>query len=479
MRWASGGLFSALLLTGLAVACPSYAAPQAEQSAQAPAWTVPDNAEIRRILVDRIDVQRQGVGIVVGVIDAHGRRIVTYGSYDKGDPRQLDGDTLFEIGSITKVFTSLLLSDMVGRGEVALDDPISKFLPPGVTAPQRNGREITLADLATHTSGLPRMPTNFAPADAENPYADYTVDRLWSFLSGYQLTRDVGASYEYSNVGVALLGQLLARREGVDYETLLNRRIIGPLGLRSTMFALPRQMKVRLATGHTADLAPTVDWDLNAFAPAGGLKSSANDLLTLLGEELGFESTPLAPAMKAQLAVRRPIIASRGQTALAWQILSTSRGEVVWHNGETGGYRTFIGFDPKAKVGVVVLTNVSNPRRGDDIATHLLTGAPLAKLPPPSQHAAIKLDESVLRRFVGRYQLGPATVVDVTLQDGRLFAQLTNQGRFEIFPESPTRVFWRVVDAQADFALDSSGHATMLTLHQNGRDLPAPLVRQR
>jgi len=142
----------------------------------------PSDGEIRQILIDRIDRDRQGVGIAVGVIDAKGRRIVAYGSLAKGDRRQIDGDTVFEIGSVTKVFTSLLLMDMVQRGEVALTDPVSKFLPPNVKMPERNGKSITLADLSTQTSGLPGMPANMSPKDPmNNPYADYTVDRLYRF----------------------------------------------------------------------------------------------------------------------------------------------------------------------------------------------------------------------------------------------------------------------------------------------------------
>ena len=175
--------------------------------AQAPPNSpVPPDSEIRKILVERVDAFHQGVGIVVGVIDPQGRRIVAYGSLDKGDPRPLNGDTIFEIGSVTKVFTSLLLSDMVQRGEVALADPVAKYLPPEVKVPERGGRAITLVDLSTHTSGLPRMPSNFHPKDPANPYADYTAEQLFEFISSYQLTRDIGSQFEYSNLGGGLLG---------------------------------------------------------------------------------------------------------------------------------------------------------------------------------------------------------------------------------------------------------------------------------
>src|ERR1700682_5303606 len=170
--------------------------------ARAVAAAVPTDAEIHKILRARVDGQ-QGVGIVVGVIEPAGRRVVADGVLD--DKRPLNGDTLFEIGSATKVFTSLLLAEAVRRGEVALTDPVAKYLSAGVKVPERGGRKITLQDLATHTSGLPRLPTNLNPADATNPYADFTVKQVYEFLSSYTLPRDIGSQYEYSNLGGGLL----------------------------------------------------------------------------------------------------------------------------------------------------------------------------------------------------------------------------------------------------------------------------------
>ncbi len=175
---------------------------------------IPTDAEIRKILADRVWADNLGIGIVVGVIDANGRRVLAFGGLSKNDNRPLDGDTVFEIGSITKEFTSLLLTDMARRGEVALSDSVSKYLPEGVTVPERNNRKITLADLSTHSSGLPRMPSNFNPKDDANPYADYSVQQLYAFLSGYRLTRDIGSRYRVLQSGRWIAGPraLAARR---------------------------------------------------------------------------------------------------------------------------------------------------------------------------------------------------------------------------------------------------------------------------
>jgi serine-type D-Ala-D-Ala carboxypeptidase/endopeptidase len=339
--------------------------------------------DIRRILIERIDRRRQSVGIVVGVIDREERRIVFYGALDRGDQRSLDGDTVFEIGSVTKAFTSLLLADMVQRGEVALTDPVAQYLPADVKMPERAGRSIELQHLATHTSGLPRLPGNLRlrPKNWANPYADYTVAQLYEFLSHYSLPRDIGSKYEYSNLGGGLLGHVLARRFGVDYEALVRARITGPLEMNSTSITLSPGMKARFAVGHGAWLKRVANWDLPALAGAGALRSTANDLLSFLGAFLGYPHSPLAECMRAMLSVRRPTGVPHLEVALGWHLLTRFGREIAWHNGGTGGYRSFVGFDPAAGSGVVVLSN--SRASVDDIGCHVLDPRyPLARPRP-------------------------------------------------------------------------------------------------
>ena len=439
------------------------------QAQTAPASTVPPDSEIRKILVDRIDIQHQGVGIVIGVISPEGRRIIAYGHLEKGDPRPLNGDIIFEIGSISKVFTSLLLSDMVQRGQVALDDPLAKYLPKTVKVPERNGRTITLVDLSTHTSGLPRLPKNLAPKDPANPYADYTVEQLYQFLSTYELPRDIGSKYEYSNLGGGLLGHVLALRAGTSYEALVRSRIGDPLGMKSTEITLTPELKNRLAIGHNPALETVPNWDLPTLAGAGALRSTANDLLNFLAANLGYTKTPLAPAMAAMLKVRKPTGEPGTEVALGWHIIIKDDKEIIWHNGGTGGYRTFIGFDPKTRIGVVALSNTSTDIGVDDIGQHLLNpNVPLAK--PPKEHKEAKVDPKLFDGYVGSYQLAPTFVLTVTREQDHLFLQATGQQKFEVFPEGDRDYFLKVVDAQITFVTDSQGKATELILHQGGID---------
>jgi CubicO group peptidase (beta-lactamase class C family) len=471
---ASSNRVSAKLLALLVVAVASIGmatAPAARAQAPAPGAVLPDE-EIRKILVERVDVHRQSVGIVVGVIAPAGRRIITYGSRTKGDTRPVDGDTVFEIGSITKVFTSLLLADAVQRGEVSLTDPVAKYLPPNVKVPER-GRVITLQDLSTHTSGLPRMPSNFQPKDASNPYADYTEEQLYQFLSTHQLTRDVGAAFEYSNYGAALLGHALARRAAMDYEPLVRARITGPLGMRHTAVALTPDMKAQLATGHSPALEPVANWDLPTFAGAGALRSTTNDMLTFLGAALGYGPSPLDPAFAAMASTRRPTGSPTMEAGLGWQILKGQGTEIVWHNGGTGGYRTWIGYEPRSRTGIVVLTNAGTTAGPDDIGRHLLVPSlPLlqAFAPPPKTRIEAKVDPASFDRFTGRYQLAPSVLLTVTREGPRFFAQLTGQQALEIFAESEKDYFLKVVDAQLTFETDAQNKAVAVVLHQNGKD---------
>ena len=441
---------------------------------------VPGADEIREILVRRIDEQKQAAGIVVGIIEPNGRRVVAYGTLANGDPRTVDGDTIFEIGSVTKVFTSLLLADMVDRKEVTLDDPAAKYLPETVKMPERNGKSITLLDLSTHTSGLPRLPSNLKLKDPHNPYADYSVDNLYQFLSGYTLPRDPGSEFEYSNLGGGLLGHLLARRAGTDYESSIATRITQPLSMPDTGITLSSSMKQRMAIGHNAMLAPVSNWDFPTLAGAGALRSSANDMLTFLETFLCYKESPLEPAMQAMLAVRRP--AGQTKIGLGWLIYSTDGREIAWHNGGTGGFRSWVGYDPKERLGVVVLSNAGGV---DDIGFHLLNpNVPLANpVPPkaPKQHTEIHIDPQLLDNYTGRYQLTPNLIFEITRDGDRLFAQglaqVTGQSvvlpKFELFAEGEKNFFARVADNQITFETGPEGRATSLILHRAGSDMPA------
>ena len=325
--------------------------------------------QIRQLIKEQAE-QKNIPSIVVGIIDENGKRVICYGKPNKDQDIQADGNTLYEIGSITKVFTSLVLEDMAEHDELDVNDPISKYLPPNVKTPAKDGKEITLLDLSSQISGLPRMPNNFAPKDFSNPFADYTPEKLYAFLSSYKMTRVIGEKYEYSNVGVGLLGHILTLIENTDYETIVLKHICEPLNMKSTVVNITTELKTRLATGYNQAGSPVKNWDFSALAGAGALKSSVNDMLIFLEANMGLVKTKLLPAMKKIQQPRHDTGVPDLEIAMGWHIWNKFNKQIIWHNGGTYGYRTFIGFDKENKKGVVVLSN--SAAGVDDIGLHLL-----------------------------------------------------------------------------------------------------------
>jgi CubicO group peptidase (beta-lactamase class C family) len=377
---------------------------------------------------------------------------------------------VYEIGSVTKAFTGVLLADAVVRKEVALDDPISRLLPPEVKAPEYQGTPITLLHLATHTAGLPRLPGNFQPKDPANPYADYSVQQLYNFLSRYRLPRKPGEKSDYSNLGAGLLGHLLARRANKSYEALLVERICGPLQLTDTRIRLTPEQQQRLAKGHNAEGEPEPNWDLPTLAGAGAVRSTAADLARFVRANLEPAGTPLAEALRLS---QQPRFVVEGDTSigLGWHLNTAAKS--VWHNGQTGGYHAFAAFLPERRTGVVVLSNTATDLV-DAVGSNLLRLQEGLAPVPPQLHATLKLPAEKLEPYVGRYTLAPGAQFTITRSGAQLRAQLTGQPAFKIYPEAENRFYYRVVDAQLTFERDKAGKVTALTLHQNGRDLKAP-----
>jgi serine-type D-Ala-D-Ala carboxypeptidase/endopeptidase len=332
-------------------------------------------------------------GIVVGLLDEAGTRRVFAHGHPGSNALPLDGDSVFEIGSMTKVFTGILLADMVRRGEVELADPVADLLPPGTRVPARSGKMITLLDLTTHFSGLPFMPTNLAPADPANPFADYTVKKMYECLSGYDLPRDPGDRFEYSNLGVGLLGHVLELRAGTTYAALVSDRILWRLGMSHTAVAFTPWMKDHVVRGHNRAGSPVSHWDFPEVAGMGGLRSTMNDMLTFAAANLSSEENDLILAIRASHRGLRqvgegvdypgiPSAFKQARVGFNWFISRPGRRRITWTVGLTAGYSTFLGLDIEARRAVVVLTN-TGLNNVDYVGFHLLDPAvPLPSRPP-------------------------------------------------------------------------------------------------
>ena len=421
--------------------------------------------DVAAILKERVDVGRETLGVVAASLDGDRRSVTAYGQ--SGTDRPLDADTVFEIGSITKVFTALLFADMVLRGEVAADDPAAKFLPGSVRMPEFEGAPITLLDLATYTSGLPRMPSNFAPKDRRIPTSITRPSGSTITCRTTSSASSRGQHYEYANLGFGLLGHVLELRAGRSYEELVVSRICAPLGMDDTRITLTNSMQQRLARGHNMGLAPVANWDFSALAGAGALRSTANDLLKFLQMCLEPGDGPVAAAQKLALAERRPR-ADQRDVASGWFVASRFGDELVWKDGGTGGYATFIGYSTRTRRNCILLSNAADYASNTALGTHLVNAA----YPLPKLRREVPVDPAVLATYAGRYEISPTFILTVRPDGGRLFIQATAQSEFEVYAESETEFFYRVVDAQVSFARPEGGVAPSLTLHQNGKHMP-------
>jgi len=455
-------------MTVLLLSVLTFAACAKEEPA--PKQHFPSDTDIQALIESRVN-EKRAVGIVVGVMEADGSTRIFVAGQAGPDAQPLDERSVFEIGSITKAFTAIVLADMVAKSEVAFDDPVAKFLPAGeVAMPTRGSKEITLLDLSTHRSALPRMPDNFAPADAANPYADYTVEQMYEFLSNHELRRDIGAEAEYSNLGVGLLGHVLARVNGSSYEELVRERILDPLGMSATAITLSDSMRHRLAKGHDLTGNVASNWDIATLEGAGALRSDVSDMLKFIAANTGPAESSLEVAMRASHEVRSDF-SGNVDIGLNWIIMNVGDDKVIWHNGGTGGYHAFAGFDPDRGVGAVVLTNSSHDT--DDIGMHLINSElPLRE--PPAERTEIEVPAGILQSYAGDYQLQPDFIITITVEEGTIWAQATGQPNVQIYPESETQFFYKVVDAQITFEANAAGEATGLVLHQGGMDMPAP-----
>lgn len=458
-------MFAARVLFGFLLACSGALA------------AAPDDATLMALLKERVDDRRWATGVVLGITAPTGNRLLSYGTFGIDDVRPVGGDTVFEVASLTKIFTALLLADMAERGKLKIDAPVTTCLG-DAKLPSRHGKQITFLDLATHSSGLPLRPTNLASQTGANKYAAYTTTQMFQGLSTYTLERDIGSSFEYSNWGYGLLGHALARCADTSYAALLHQRITGPLRMSDTQIALSAQMKSRMATGHNEQFAPVGPQDMGALVGAAGLFSTANDLLVLIESFVGRNQTALAPAMSRMLTPRRAGDDPSTQMGLGWRITADQDEQIVWSNGRSDGSRAFMGFNPRTRIGVVALANAATNAGVDDIGRHVLD----PRQQPLRRHKRIELSASVLERYLGDYRFEDGAQLRI-VRDGDLMVsqwrskQDEDQGASLIHPESERVFNLDDVEAKLVFELPVEGKANAVTLEQNGLSLKAERVK--
>jgi len=321
---------------------------------------------VKKVIRDNVNNGKHQ-SLFVGIIDENNIEYYYHGDTAKGE-NPIDENTIFEIGSVSKVFTTLILADMVEKGEVNLNDPIDKFLPEEISTPTKDGRSITLFDLATHSSGLPRMPHDFPIGDMDEQF-EYDREEMYDSLSKVELSREIGSKYEYSNFGVSLLGHILSLQAGQSYEELLNERVLDKLGLESTCVKQCDALRDRFAKPHVLGFAANELNLSDEMSGAGEIRSSGKDMLSFLSYAMGVKDSDLRSSFELTQKVNRQID-DKLSIGLAWHMLQKDDRMIIWHNGATNGFASYVGFDPESNQGVVVLTNSLNTV--DDIGVWLL-----------------------------------------------------------------------------------------------------------
>lgn len=369
---------------------------------------------------------------------------------------------LFEIGSITKLFTGLLLAQAVLDGKAALADPIAKHLPADLKL-DPHVAAITLEQLSLHTSGLPRLPTNFAPANRSDPYADYSAARLIEFLQAFRPAVPPPQPVAYSNIGVGLLGHLLERIYGQTYADLLAAKITRPLGLTDTVLELSAEQQTRFATPHSGSVR-VLPWKLAALAGAGAIRSTGADLLKF-GRAL---LTPTSSIHAAWELARTP--RGSGKAGLGMGITQRPDGKSLYtHSGGTGGFRSYFGIVPDDERVVALLLNNDSPEPHT-----LVAPAPAGSAVAAAQPAEQPIDAAKLAEYVGVYQInGPRKFTVIVDPEGRLRIRLTGQPFGPMLFAGNDRFFHRQVRAEFQFARAGDGSITAVTLHQNGNEMRA------
>lgn len=457
-----------LLSSSLALAQPAAASQPEQQNPESASEDLGAIAERHAApLVDSGIVP----GLVVGVLREGERSYFGFGRLSNDKPATPDGRTLFEIGSITKTFTATLLADAVARGELDLDDPITVCLPEGVDPPRWKGAAPTLGQLADHTSGMARLPMNLAALDQTDPYAGYGSDRLWENLETSGLLRAPGERYGYSNLGVGLLGTLLARHEGTPYPELVRERITGPLGMDDTAIELTEAQRARFAQPHLPGGDPVPAWTFDALAGAGALRSTAADLLTWADAQLDPGSTPLTEAIRITHEPRFNITDRPTMVALGWHIAGDA--DTLLHDGGTGGSRSILLVSPKHDAAVVVLANAADERVaavGEKILQTLAGDNP-EPIRIQADEIVADVPDEALARLHGAYTHPLLGRLVISPDGNRVRAKLGAQPALAVFPSSRRELFYRVIEARLEFELpdDEGGKAVAVTLHQAGR----------
>jgi serine-type D-Ala-D-Ala carboxypeptidase/endopeptidase len=462
--------FALALLAALAASCGS----SARGPGAAPGRPDPAADALRGALTP---LYEQGVlqgGMVIALVDPArdgGVAYLSFGGASAEGAAPPGPDAIFEIGSISKVLTALLLAELAVAGEVSLETPVARLLPFGVRFPDKDGAVATLEHLATHRAGLPAVPGNLSPATSEDPYATYGRQQLHAYLERAELLFAPGRAYAYSSLGAGLLGHVLAGRLGVSYEAAVRTRVLAPLGLTETWIEVPAAARPRQLPGTTASGEPAAPWRFDVLAGAGAWRSTPRDLAALLGHCAAAAAGGEGPLAEALRLAMTPIGTAGPdmEIALGWHV--TDAG-VLWHNGQTGGFASFAGLDPATGRGVVILASTASP-----LVTRIGMGTfdVLAGGTLELDLRLVTVPAAQLDRLVGTYRLASGEELEVVREEDRLLLVMGDE-RVRLFSRSPSEFLLMEVEASVRFVFEDDRVAGFV-LHLPGGELAAQRVR--
>ena len=408
------------------------------------------------VLEARFDGDRTGTCVVAARIDDQRVERESFCARPRGAGTLPGFDSAFEIGSVTKTMTAFLVADLIVAGKWSLDDPIARHLPSGTSVPRQGERQILVRDLLTHTAGLPALPSRMRDADQANPYAALREADLLASLGDVRLDRPIGSRVEYSNFGMMVVSAAVSKAYGTDYEAAVKARLFEPLGMKGAFVTSPAPHE-SVAVGHTARGTPAAAWTAApTLAGVGMVKATLADMTAYVSAQM--HDGPLA----ARLRMTQQPLSPR--FAMNWARMRVDGREWLVHDGGTGGFSTFVGFDPAAHRGVVVLADTALTDLGGlaDVALALMG----ASTPVASPRRAIPVPAPLLRALPGEFALGPLTL-RVRADDGRLFAQATGQAEFELLADDKGDLYPSTFDALLT-PLIIDGHADRFVWHQGG-----------
>jgi len=423
-------------------------------------------------LVDqRLAGDRTGACMAVAVIeqDAVAR---AFRCADPKDAARIDANTAFEIGSVSKTMTAVLLADLIGQGKASLDEPLSAYLPEGTPLPEFEGQPILLRHVVSHTSGLPALPSRLGATDMNDPYANLTEEALLASLGDVTLSAAPGSAFEYSNFASMVLSLAVARRAGSDLETLLKQRLFAPLGMDSAYITTPPD-GVRAATGHTPNTKPTPAWTFATdLAGVGGVRATLDDMVRYVQGNLGFIESSISPAL--ELAQQQ--VGEQPPVAMNWMLAQVGNRRVHTHEGGTGGFSAFVSVDRGLRRGVVILSDTAWHSIGSlgSLGLHLVDAAfPLGK---PRKLA--QPPQELLEALAGDYQLQGAMKMTLRQRDGSLFAQAAGQPEIALAFDDAGDFFPLELDALLTPQKKASGEYGF-TWTQMGAVLPATRINEK